>query len=417
MRRAIGLLIVLALAVAAAWALAGLGGTVEVRVGDVWIGVGLPVLLVGLVIAFLVLHGILAAIAALRAWPARRRAKVALVARDRGDLAVTRTLLALAAGTGDVARAEARRARLALGDTPQTLLLAAEAARLDGQDAEATLAFRALAERDDAKFLGLRGLLRQAMARGDWAEAQRIARDAEQAMPGASWLRAERADLALRSRDWAEALALAPPEAPRAALAMAAAAAEPDPTRAGALEAEALAADPGFVPAALAQAARLRAAGDTRRARSVLATAWAKTPHPDIALLYMEGEPDALARVKAAEQLTHRAPTHPEARLVLARTALDAGLTGRARSILDALLAAGPADRRAYLLLVDLEQVEHGESPVARAAEAKWLRLAAAAPPAPRWRCEACGARHDAWATECSACGEVGRIAWEGARG
>ncbi len=417
MRRALWLLLLLALTVAGAWFLAGLGGTVEIRVGEVWIGVGLPVLLVALAMGFIVFHLLLRAIAAVRAWPARRRMRLALAARERGDAAVTRVLLALAAGTGDVARAEVRRARLALGDTPQTLLLAAEAARLGGQEAEATLAFRALAEREDGRFLGLRGLLRQAMQRGDWPEAQRLAREAEQAMPGAAWLRAERADLALRTKDWAEALALAPPEAPRAALAMAAAAAESDPARAGALVAEALAADPGFVPAALAQASRLRASGDARRARSVLATAWARTPHPDLATAYLEGESDPLARVKASEQLTHKAPAQAEARLLLARTALEAGLTGRARAILEALLAAGPIDRRAYLLLVDLEQVEHGESPVARAAEAKWLRAAAGAAPAPRWRCAACGTRHDTWTADCAHCGEVGRLEWEGPRG
>ncbi|PZW51103.1 HemY protein [Humitalea rosea] len=417
MRRALGLLLIIAVALGLAWVLARLGGSVEVRVGDVWIGISLPILLVGLVVLFLVLHGMLRLVAALRAWPARRRARLALAARDRGDIAVTRTLLALAAGTGDVARAEARRARLALGDTPQTLLLAAEAARLDGQDGEATLAFRALSERGDARFLGLRGLLRQAMARGDWPEAQRLAREAEQAMPGAAWLRAERADLALRTKDWAEALALAPPETPRASLALAAAAVEPDPARAAALEAEAVTADPGFVPAVLAQARRLREAGEPRRARAMLERAWQKTPHPDVAALYLEDEADPLGRVKATEHLTHADAEGTEARLLLARSALEAGLTGRARAQLDALLAKGTVDRRAYLLMVDLEQLEHGESATARAAEAKWLRAAATAPAAPRWRCAHCGTRHDEWAPECSACGTVGRLEWEGTRG
>ena len=417
MRRALGLLLVLAVALGIAWGLARLGGNVEIRVGDVWIGVGLPVLLVALVVLFLVLHGVLRLVSALRAWPARRRARLALAARERGDTAVTRTLLALAAGTGDVARAEARRARLALGDTPQTLLLVAEAARLDGQDGEATLALRALAERGDARFLGLRGLLRQAMARGDWPEAQRLAREAEQAMPGAAWLRAERADLALRTKDWAEALALAPPETSRASLAMAAAMAEPDPARAAALEAEALQADPGFVPAALAQGRRLRAAGESRRARAMLERAWQKTPHPDIAALYLEDVTDPLERVKATEQLTHTDAAGTEARLLLARSALEAGLTGRARAQLDALLAQGPADQRAYLLMVDLEQLEHGESATARAAEAKWLRAASAAAPAPRWRCGHCGTRRDDWAPECATCGTVGRVVWEGGPG
>ncbi len=63
-------------------------------------------------------------------------------------------------------------------------------------------------------------------------------------------------DIVRRTRDWREALALAPPDAPRAALALAAAGQEPDPTRAAELERQAFAADPAFAPAALAHARR-----------------------------------------------------------------------------------------------------------------------------------------------------------------
>jgi HemY protein len=96
----------------------------------------------------------------------------------------------------------------------------------------------------------------------------------------------------------------------------------------------------------------------------------------------------------------------------MARAAIDAGLTGRARSELDALVAARSADRRAFLMLAELEEVEHGDTADARAAQAKWLRAAANAMGAPRWRCGACGVDHASWKAECAACGAVGRIAW-----
>ena len=145
---------------------------------------------------------------------------------------MTRTLLALAAGETGEARREAGRARRLLGDTPATLLLAAEAGRIAGRTDEAEAAFRALAERDDAAFLGLRGLLRQAVEREDWQEAAVLARRAEAVQPGAAWLRRERARLAVRAGNWSEALALADPDAPKAALAAAAADAEADASRA-----------------------------------------------------------------------------------------------------------------------------------------------------------------------------------------
>src|SRR5439155_24956275 len=174
-----------------------------------------------------------------------------------GDVAVTRTLLALAAGERGDARREASRARRLLGDTPQTLLLAAEAGRLAGRDDEAQTAFRALAARQDAAFLGLRGLLRQAIEREDWAEAAALARQAEDVQPGAAWLRHERARLAVRAGNWSDALALADAEAPKAALAAAAAEAEPDASRALRLAKQAWQDDPSLPSAALAYATRL----------------------------------------------------------------------------------------------------------------------------------------------------------------
>lgn len=412
MRRALLLLAALAAVTALALWLARVGGTVEIQVGDTWVGVTFPVAIMALVVAFLLLHGVLSVIAWLRRLPERRRAARAASRRAEGDAAVTRALIALAAGTAQTARIEVRRARHLLGDTPQTLLLAAEAERLAGREDGAAAAFKALAERPDARFLGLRGLLRQAMQREDWAAAQRLAKEAEAAQPGAAWVREERQLLALRTQDWREALALSAPAAPRAALALAASLQEDDPARAAEFEKQAFAADPAFAPAALAHAKRLAAAGSARRARAVLEQAWQARPHPDIGAAWLAGDRDPLARVKAVEDLTHRNREHPESRLLMARAAIDAGLTGRARQELDALVAGGVPDRRTWLLMAELEEVEHGDTADARAAQAKWLRAAANAEGAPRWRCTSCGAEHNTWKPECPACGTVGRIAW-----
>jgi HemY protein len=413
MRRALWLLFLCVIVVGIAWALMRLGGTVEVRFGDTFVGVDLPVVLLGLLVLFVVLHGLLVAWRSLRGWPARMRARREARDREKGDAALTRALVALAAGTADTARLEVRRARKLLGDKPQILLLSAEAERLSGSEEGAAEAFRALAARDDARFLGLRGLLRQAIQKQDWPAAQQLARDAEAAQPGAAWVREERAVLALRTQDWREAYALAAPKAPRAPLALAAAGQEADAARAAELEKQAFQADPSFSPGVVAHAARLNAAGSQRKARNVLEQGWAASPHPDIADAYLAGETDPLGRVKLAEQLVHASRTHPESRLLLARTALAAALTGRARQELEALVNEGSADARAYLLLVELEQVEHGESAVSRAAEARWLRAATAAPSEPRWRCGHCGKLHAQWVPVCDGCGTAGEVRWQ----
>lgn len=412
MRQAILFLVLLTAGIAGVLWLARLGGNVEIRVGDAEIVVALPVALLLLALLFLVLHLLLVGIGALRRLPSRIRARRAERRRVEGEAAVTRALVALAAGTPDLARIEVRRARDRLGDTPQTLVLAAEAERLAGREEAAAEAFQALAARPDSRFLGLRGLLRQAIQREDWPTAQRLAREAEAAQPGAAWLRQERETLALRTRDWREALALAAPGSAQAALALAAATQEPDPSRAADLERQAFQTDPGFTPAALAHAQRLKAGGSPRRARQVLEQAWAARPHPDLAVAYLADEADPLQRVRAAEHLVHGNPQHPESHLLMGRMALEAGLTGRARQELEALTASGQADRRAYLALCDLEEVEQGDSPAGRAAQARWLRAAATANPEPRWRCSACGTDHSSWAPVCPNCQSVGTISW-----
>jgi HemY protein len=412
MRRALLLLAGLAAVTGLALWLAQVGGTVEIEVGETWIGITFPVAVMGLALVFVLVQAFLGGLRWMAEMPGRQRAARRAQRRADGDAAVTRALVALAAGTAETARVEVRRARVLLGDTPQTLLLAAEAERLAGREDAAAVAFKALTERPEARFLGLRGLLRQAMQRQDWAAAQRLAKEAEAAQPGAAWLREERQVLALRMQDWREAFALAAPDGPRAALALAASLQEEDPARAAEFEKQAFAADAAFAPAALAHAKRLGDAGGGRRARGVLEQAWLAAPHPDIGATWLAGEKDRLARVKSVEDLVHRNREHPESRLLMARAAIDAGLTGRARTELDALVASRSADRRAFLMLAELEEVEHGDTADARAAQAKWLRAAANAQGAPRWRCAACGADHSSWKPECAACGAVGRIAW-----
>src|SRR6185437_5703408 len=266
-----------------------------------------------------------------------------------------------------------------LGETPQTLLLTAEAARLADRPDEAESAFRALTARPDAAFLGYRGLLRQAVDRSDWTAAATLAGHAEEAHPGAAWLRKERAQLAIRSGNWRDALALSGTDGPRAALATAAAEAESDPIRATALAKQAWKQDPGFAPAALAYARRLRAAGRERRAQAVITQAWAKAPHPDLAELAMAGITDPQARFAAAQRLVRGTEPNPESRLLLARTAFEAGLYPEARRQADLAREDGLNQRRLWLLLARIEEEEHGDTEEGRAAQREALRHAASA--------------------------------------
>ncbi|MCL2427605.1 MAG: heme biosynthesis protein HemY [Alphaproteobacteria bacterium] len=399
------------IAVALAWVLAGLPGRVSAEIGRYSFEAATPVVALGLLALFLALYLLarliglaITAPARIRRWQRERR-------RSAGDVAVTRTLLALGAGEAAGARREVARSRRLLGDTPHTLLLAAEAGRLAGREGEAESAFRALAAHPEARFLGLRGLLRQAIARKDWTEAALLARQAEEAHPGTMWLRAERAELAIRTGAWSEALALADADAPKATLAIAAAEAERDPARALRYAKDAWEEDPTLVPAALAYARRLRETGREGRVSEVIRRTWACSPHPDLAAFALAPVADPLGRVQEAKRLAQENPAHPESELMVARASLDAGLTGEARRHAEAAYRAGLQQRRLYVLLADIAEAE-GDSLEARTAQRDALRAAADAEADPTWRCEACGTLLPGWCAACPMCDTAGRVTW-----
>jgi len=412
MTRVLLALILAAAALIVTWQIAALPGTVAIDIGEYNIEAPVPVFGLGLLALFVAIYLVLRGLGWLHRLPRALRERGAARHRTRGDEAVTRALIALAAGEANGARREAATARRLLGDTPHTLFLASEAGRLAGRMDETEGALLALAARKDAAFLGLRGLLRDAMARQDWKDAASLARRAEAAHPGAAWLRAERAQLAIRTGAWAEALQLTADPGPKAALATAAAAAEPNTGKALALAKQAFEASPGLAPAALAYATRLRAAGRERRAIAVLRQAWGAAPQQDLADLFLAPHTEPLARVREAKSLAETKPGHAESHFLLARTYLAAGLTGEARHQVEEANKAGLNERRLWALLADIEEAARGETEEGRAAQRDALRHLASAAPDAGWQCTACGAAPAEWAGACLSCGAAGSLAW-----
>ena len=412
MRRVILFLLASFVILVVAWLLAGIPGHLVASVGSYTVETSAPVaililaILVALaLVVFRLLQGILAIPGAGVSWRRHRRLKV-------GERAITRVLVALAAGEKGTARKEAQRARQLLGDSPQILLLVAEAGRLAGREDEAEEAFRALTKQEDARFLGFRGLLRQAVDRRDWAEALAVANQAEAAHPGTVWLREQRAELALQTDNWAEAIELIKSDPSRTTYFIAAADAEPSSSRALAYAKQAWKQDPTFPPAVLAYATRLRSAGQEKRAQSCVARAWKRVPHPELATFALALETEKLAKVQAANRLVAGNLEALESRLVLARVALDAGLTGEARHQIEIVLSEGIKQRRIYLLLAAIEEQEHGQTEAGRTAQREALRNAADAEADPHWQCVNCHADYMAWQAKCGVCGRIGTVQW-----
>jgi HemY protein len=122
--------------------------------------------------------------------------------RRKGYVALTQGMVAVAAGDPDEARRQARRADVLLNEPPLTMLLSAQAAQLNGDENAATRYFTQMLERSETEFLGLRGLLIQAMRKGDHQRAIALARRARGLRPRTPWLLTTLFELETRTGDW-----------------------------------------------------------------------------------------------------------------------------------------------------------------------------------------------------------------------
>jgi HemY protein len=361
------------------------------------------------------------------------RMPAALVRRRRerrrraGYVALTRGMVAVAAGDAHEAARFARQADLLLAEPPLTLLLSAQVAQLDGDERAARNFFTAMLNRPETRFLGLRGLFNQARRDGDNAEALRLAEEARKLHPHTKWVVESLFDLQARAAQW---------QAARDTLAEAgkrrlfpdgvarrhrgvilhelslAAEMEGDRRRAVALAAQAQALVPELAAPACRHARLLHTMGRDRLAAKAIERAWRNLPHPALAQAWTALQPDEapLARLRRCERLASANPGARESQLMLAQAALDARLWGEARLHLERAELADPRGPtpRLCALRARLEDAEPGAAGNGR----DWLDRAVAAPPDPRYVCSACAAESQEWHTLCPHCGGFDTLAW-----
>ena len=344
--------------------------------------------------------------------------------RERGYRALTQGMVAVAAGDSAEATRQARRADVLLNEPPLTMLLSAQAAQLNGDEAAARRYFRDMLERPETAFLGLRGLLMQAQRDNDRRTALEYAERAYELQPRTPWVLTTMFDLQVEEGRWRAALAtleeavkrkaLSPAEARdrRAAVLMGCsgeAEAEGDLSEALRFARRANTLAPDFLPAVLRTVDLMVRTGKARAASRMIHNAWSRTPHPELARVYGEiGEgDDALKRVRRYEKLLSFNPDHPESHIALAEAALAAELWGEARNHLDRAAGDEPT-ARVCRLMADLEEREHGNVDAVRA----WLLRASAAPPDAVWLCGDCGAAWEQWSPLCGSCGSLGTQHW-----
>lgn len=423
MARTILFLVTVGLLIAAAVWLADRPGEVVVHWQGWRVDTNVPILVLGLLAVLFVFSAVFRLLVWIFSAP-RRVVRARREKRQRkGYLALIDGLSAVAAGDPHQARKKAKTADSLLKDPPLTMLLSAQAAQLTGDAEAAKTHFTAMLDRPETAFLGLRGLLTQALKEGDQAAALDYARRAHALNAEAPWLTATLFDLQARAGLWREAqetLAEAErkgvfgaDEARRkkaVVLYERAAQAEAAGERkdAARLLRDAGKADPSFAAAAARLAGLLDAEGKTKKAAGVIEDAWRFNPSPDLAKAYMAlfaGEAP-LQRVRQAEKLAATHAAHPESHLVVAEAALEAELWGQARNHLLTVAERRPT-ARVYRMLATVEEREGGDAEAVRG----WLAKAAEAKPEPVWLCRQCGTPAAAWSTACPACQGIDTIA------
>ncbi len=356
-----------------------------------------------------------------REWSMRRR----LTRQDAGLRALSDGLVAIASGDPDNARKHTRRAGLLLEHTPVTLLLEAQTAQIAGDEVSARATFERMIQNAETEFLGLRGLITDALREGDDARALAYSRRAYALKPRTPWVVDTMVSLLSRAGEWQEAQRLieesqkskrttsVQARRQQAALLTERARNAHDAGMKADAYAQARKAnelDPALAPAAGLLARLVAEDGRARRARKSIENSWPLAPHPELREMYLGLlDPDAgpLDQRKAIGTLVRSNPGHPESRMALARSALDAKLWGEARRQLDELQAVAPT-AGVYRLRARLadEDAEDTTTP------AEWLELAAAADSDPAWVCGDCGTVADEWSAVCGHCGAFATLAW-----
>lgn len=421
MYRIILFLVLIALAAAGAAWVAEQTGDVTLSWGGWRVATSLPVFALALGVAVVAAMLAWSILRALWRMPEKVRRKHRDRRHARGRHAITHGLLAIGHGDATTARAHAHVARRHAANDPLALLLHAQSAQLDGDRDAARAAFHAMAEREDTRLLGLRGLFIEAQRADDPVSAVMIAEEALKVAPGSTW--ASHAVLGFRCAkgDWSGALKIldnnlasglidrATYRRQRGVLLTARALelekTDRDRARDSAMEAVKLA--PTLVPAAVLASKFQGEAHQVRRAMRIVETAWLAHPHPDLAEAYAHVRLGDSARQRLArvETLAAKAPGHLESALAVARAAIDASEFARAREAL-APFTDAPTQRVA-MLMAEIERTEHGDSGRARA----WTLRAVRARHDPVWTAD--GYVSDHWRPVSPVSGRIDAFQWQ----
>ena len=352
---------------------------------------------------------------------------------ESGHRALALGLMAVSAGEPDEARRQASRAQRLLAAPQLTDLLSAQAAHLSGDHQAADRYFSSLTRDKDTAFLGHIGLARLALEKDDPDAALTAARTALDIRPKSALAARQVMILEAERGNWAAAL-------PALSVVMAAGDADDETgmllnrqkaalsylealadgadsdtslrrrARIGKAQ-DALAALPGFWPAALLIADLHEQAGSPKKAAKPLEAAFRNMPHEALArrLRTLWGVNEGTAAGRLMRLIPGDGPLAAEGRRVVAAVALENGLVGEARRLIDEI---DPAMRDAAVWRLVARLAAEGEE-ADSVAENDALRQAGEAPRPRRWQCTSCQLVHEAWQPHCGGCAGFATLEWQ----
>ena len=342
----------------------------------------------------------------------------------RGFNALAEAMMLNASGDGKGALARAKKADKLLDRPELTRLVTAQAAEEAGDHQQAEEQFKAMLSDGRTRFVGIHGLMRQRLAKGETETALKLAERAYAIRPRHEGLLSTLFTLQTEQAKWdgarrtlaaqVKASALPRDVANRrdAMLTLASAqegiaADDTGPAGDAALEAHRL--TPGHVPASVTAARVHLHRGSPRAAQRTLVKTWKIAPHPDLAAAFAALMPDetATTRRKRFEAILKIHPDHAETKMLRAELAIaDEDFPAARRAMGD--LATTTPTTRALAIMAAVERGEGADDKVVRG----WLAKALTAPQGPQWVCTNCRTTHAEWHATCSNCDAFDTIDW-----
>ncbi len=339
----------------------------------------------------------------------------------RGFDALSEGLISLAEGDGAKALTRSRKAERLLARPGLTRLVMAQAAEASGDTGLARTYYKQLASEPDTAFVGTKGLLAEALRKGETGRALKLAEHAFVLKPKDAGVLTTLFGLQSNSENWAGArktlsASVAAKTLPKdvvarreAVLLLAEARESNDSGEVLSLTFAANKKSPGLVPAAADASALHMEHASERRARRTLKDAWRLNPHPDLAAAFAKLAPDEdpSARRRRFRELTDIQPDHPETRLLTAELALADNDYDGAKIALGDLAEVNPT-ARTLSIMAAIEKGRGSDEAVVRG----WLAKAVAAPRGPQWVCNSCGSVHAEWSPTCANCDAFDTLDW-----